>query len=78
MYKGKFPNALLTDFANCSEMLKYTAPRELFAHNFLDKNKRDTIHIWTGKYLALVSLLLCTELDEVGLESLFILLRKSK
>jgi len=43
MYKGKFPNALLTDFANYSEMLKHTAPRELFAHNFLDKNKRETV-----------------------------------
>lgn len=43
MYKGKFPNALLTDFANYSEMVKHTAPWELFAHYFLDKNKRESV-----------------------------------
>lgn len=40
MYKGKLPNALLTDFAYYSEMLKHASPWELFAHYFLDKNKR--------------------------------------
>lgn len=42
VYKGKLPNALLSDFAYYSEMVKHTAPQELFAHYFLDKNNRES------------------------------------
>lgn len=77
VYKGEFPNALLSDFAYYSEMVKHTAPQELFAHYFLDKNNRVWVHTWTGKCLTLVPLLLCTGLDEVKLQSLYIVLRKT-